>query len=180
MQQVNDGAAAIGDNAAMVEPAFRTEAADLHRARTPGLLRRLATMVYDLILLGGVLVLAAAIFVIPIQAMTGVPLASGPLHLLFQLYLLAVILLYYLYFWTHGRRTLGMLAWRTRLVRDDGADLSVADALRRIGFAALTLAPLGIGLLWVLFDRDGLAWYDRLSGTRPVLPARGDRPPRRR
>ena len=180
MQQVNDGAAAIGDNAAMVEPAFRTEAADLHRARTPGLLRRLATMVYDLILLGGVLVLAAAVFVIPIQATTGVPLASGPLHLLFQLYLLAVILLYYLYFWTHVRRTLGMLAWRTRLVRDDGADLSVADALRRIGFAALTLAPLGIGLLWVLFDRDGLAWYDRLSGTRPVLPARGDRPPRRR
>jgi uncharacterized RDD family membrane protein YckC len=84
--------------------------------------------------------------------------------------------LYYLYFWSHGRQTLAMRAWRTRLVRDDGADLTGLDAMRRLAFACATLLPLGAGVLWVVIDRDGLAWYDRLSRTRPVLLAKpGDK-----
>jgi uncharacterized RDD family membrane protein YckC len=30
------------------------------------------------------------------------------------------------------------------------------------------LLCLGLGFLWVLYDRDKLAWHDRLSGTRLV------------
>lgn len=149
--------------------------ADLARARVPGLLRRLATVLYDLMLLFGVLVLATALFVIPTELLTGNTVIDGPLRLLLQVWLLAVILLYYGYFWTRGRQTLGMRAWRTRLVRDDGADLAGTDAMRRLAFAALTLAPFGAGLLWVAFDRDGLALYDRLSRTRPVLLAKPGR-----
>jgi len=51
----------------------------------------------------------------------------------------------------------------------------MVDALRRLAFATLTLAPAGLGLWWVPLDRDGLSWYDRLSRTRPVLTARPGR-----
>lgn len=33
----------------------------------------------------------------------------------------------------------------------------------------LTLFYLGLGFLWILHDRDKLAWHDRLSETRLVL-----------
>jgi uncharacterized RDD family membrane protein YckC len=150
---------------------------DLHHARAPGLARRLATMLYDLLLLFGVLVVAAALFYTGFKLITGGDTITGVGRTLFQFYLLAVILGYYLYFWTGGRQTLGMRSWRTRLLRADGGPLGVGDALRRLTLAALTLLPAGAGLLWVLFDPDGLAWYDRLSRTRPVLTAK---PPRKR
>lgn len=153
-------------------PAIAPE--QLKRARPPGLVRRLATMLYDLMLLFGVLVVAAALFYTPFY-LSGSEIIAGPARLAFQVYLLAVIVLYYWYFWTSGRQTLGMRAWRIRLVRQDGADLSGTDALRRLGFGAVTLAPLGIGLLWMLFDPNRLTWYDRLSGTRPVLIAQSKR-----
>jgi uncharacterized RDD family membrane protein YckC len=141
-------------------------------ARAPGLFRRLATMIYDLLLLFGVIVMAAALYFGIFQWITGGEVIDGAAMLLFQAYLIAVILGYYVYFWTGGRQTLGMRAWRTQLVGSDAGPLAVTDALRRLLFAALTVAPAGAGLLWVLLDRDGLAWYDRLSETRPVLTAK--------
>jgi uncharacterized RDD family membrane protein YckC len=148
---------------------------DLSRARAPGLPRRLATMTYDLMLLFGVLVIASLVVTLPVQSLTGVDLTAGLPRFVFQVYLLAVIVLYYVYFWTGGRQTLGMRAWRTLVLRDDGEPMRVADGLRRLAFAAVTLAPAGLGLWWVLFDRDGLAWYDRLSRTRPVLTVKPGR-----
>jgi uncharacterized RDD family membrane protein YckC len=174
LQQVNDAAPINPQNTSMTNrsPAIAPE--QLKRARPPGLVRRLATMLYDLMLLFGVLVVAAALFYTPFY-LSGSETIAGPARLAFQVYLLAVIVLYYWYFWTSGRQTLGMRAWRIRLVRQDGADLSGTDALRRLGFGAVTLAPLGIGLLWMLFDPNRLTWYDRLSGTRPVLIAQSKR-----
>ncbi len=144
----------------------------LAMARAPGLFRRLATIAYDLLLLCGVVVVAAALYYTLYQGISGSEVIDGVAMLLFRAYLVAVIFGYYLYFWTGGRQTLGMRAWRTQVVRTDARPLGAADAVRRLLFATLTLAPAGAGLLWVLFDRDGLAWYDRLSATRPVLTAK--------
>ncbi|MCF7992323.1 MAG: RDD family protein [Thiohalocapsa sp.] len=155
----------------MEASARQPDPADIARARVAGLMRRLATMLYDLTLVFGVVVVAAAVFIIPYQLLSGQQQIDGVIQILFQVYLLAVIAYYYLYFWMRGRQTLGMRAWRTILVRDDGGELTATDALRRLAFAVITLAPVGIGLFWVLFDRDGLSWYDRLSRTRPVLLA---------
>ena len=145
------------------------DAATLAEARAPGVGRRLATMLYDLLLLFGVVVMAAALYFGAFQLITGSERIEGGAMFLFRAYLLVVVVGYYLYFWTGGRQTLGMRSWRTQLVRSDGAPLGIADALRRLLFSALTIAPAGAGLLWALFDRDGLAGYDRLSATRPVL-----------
>jgi uncharacterized RDD family membrane protein YckC len=143
-------------------------ATDITQARQPGLLRRLAAMAYDLILLLGLLMLAVTLVVVPYEGLTGEPFPQqGLLFHLHQVYLACVFAGFHTYFWVHGGQTLGMRAWRFRLLRDDGRPLSGADALRRFGFAALTLGP--ISLLWVPFDPQGLSPYDRLSRTRPVL-----------
>jgi len=50
---------------------------DLHHARAPGLARRLATMLYDLLLLFGVLVVAAALFYTGFKLITGGDTITG-------------------------------------------------------------------------------------------------------
>jgi uncharacterized RDD family membrane protein YckC len=90
----------------------------------------------------------------------------------FRAWLVAVVIGFYAYFWTHGGQTLGMSAWRLRLVRVDGGKPRLTDALLRLACATVSLAPAGLGLLWVLVDREGLAWHDRWSRTRLVLVRR--------
>ena len=81
-------------------------------------------------------------------------------------------------FWMHGGQTLGMRAWRMKLVTRNGQPISLSQSACRFAAAALALAAFGLGYLWVLIDREKLAWHDRLSGTRLVLvpKAAGNRP----
>jgi uncharacterized RDD family membrane protein YckC len=140
-------------------------AADL---RAPGLLRRLAACLYDLLALVAVLMAAGAAWV----AVRGA--AAPPGDWLFRGYLLAVSALFFGLFWTRGQ-TLGMRAWRLRVVAADGRRLRWGQALARFAAAGVSLGALGMGFLWVLVDRDRLAWHDRWSGTRLIVVDRGDR-----
>ncbi|NGP51927.1 RDD family protein [Thioalkalivibrio sp. XN8] len=128
----------------------------------PGLLRRLAAMFYDGLVLAAVLMIAGAAWVAAHRA------AAAPGDLLFRLYLVAVTALFFAAFWTRGE-TLGLRAWKLRLVGPGGRPPGWGRALLRFAAAVLSWLPLGLGFLWVLVDRDRLAWHDRLSGTRLVL-----------
>lgn len=141
---------------------------------SPGLFRRLAAIGYDCLLLAAILTTGAAAVVLPLGitlGLRGEEIASSPL---FQLYLLGLILGFFCWFWVRGGQTLGMRAWRIRLVRSDGTPVRLGDALLRLAAAALSWAALGLGFLWIWLDRDGLAWHDRLSGTRLVMLEKGE------
>lgn len=147
---------------------------DIAHAKAPGFMRRAAAILYDLLLLFGILLLAVFALVFPYGVIIGEFPHQELWHRLFlQLYLLGVVGLYYGYFWVRGGQTLGLRTWRMRLLREDGSLPRPGDALRRLFWAALSIAPLGAGFLWMLFDRDGLTLYDRLSRTRPVLLRKG-------
>jgi uncharacterized RDD family membrane protein YckC len=62
-----------------------------------------------------------------------------------------------------------MRAWRLRVEARDGGALDWQQAVRRFAAAFLAWLPLGLGVIWLQFDRDKLAWHDRLSDTRVVL-----------
>ena len=141
--------------------------AELAQAAAPGLLRRLAAMLYDALGLFGVLVAATSLIVLP--SSIALDHQVRPESLWFRLYLLGIIVGYFAWPWIRGGQTLGMRAWRLRVVRADGGGLRLPDALLRLAAAALSWAAVGLGFLWVLVDRDGLAWHDRLSRTRLVL-----------
>lgn len=86
----------------------------------------------------------------------------------FRSYLLVVAALFFVGFWTRGE-TLGMRAWRLRILGPASEPPGPGRALLRFFAALLSWSALGLGFLWVLVDRDRLAWHDRLSGTRLVL-----------
>ena len=141
-----------------------SDAATLTPLPPPGLLRRLGATAYDALLLFALLMMLSYPYV---WLTSGKP--PGPLiKTLYQLYLLAICFFYYGGFWVRGGQTLGMRTWRLKLVRGDGGPVTWIDALKRFGFAWVSLLCLGLGFLWVLFDRDKLAWHDRWSGTRLV------------
>ena len=144
---------------------------DIAQARSPGFFLRLAALFYDLVLLFGVLVLAVTAVVIPYDLLMGgsFPYQEPGYRLGLRLYLVAVIVAFFTFFWVRGGQTLGMRAWRFRLVREDGAGLTPRDAFNRLLWATICLTPAGAGLIWVLLDPAGLALHDRLSHTRPVM-----------
>ena len=140
---------------------------------TVGLWRRLAAVTYDLVLLTGLLLLASAVVTLPIGLILGREAAdavfrSSAFRWPFFLYCLGVLASFHLWFWTHGGQTLGMKTWRIRVIRADGAPLALRDAALRYFAAGLSWLPGGLGFWWAAVDPAGLAWHDRLSGTRLV------------
>jgi uncharacterized RDD family membrane protein YckC len=125
--------------------------------------RRLAALAYDLLLLGG---LWFCLTLIAVALRGGQPIP--PRTVWFDLALLGTSFGFYGWFWTHGGQTLGMRAWRIRLERCDGGQLTWRDAAYRYAAAALSGAMLGLGFWWGYWDRDRRCWHDGLSHTRVV------------
>ncbi len=123
-------------------------------------------MVYDVLLLLAVLFIAAAVIVIPLGGAPQTTIGIG----LFRFYLIAVAFVFFGWFWTHGGQTLGMRAWRLRVVRrTTGNALDWHHAAYRFGTAILSWLCFGLGFLWMLVDRERLTWHDRLSDSLLVL-----------
>ena len=135
---------------------------------TPGSLHlaplrlRLVSLVYEMILLFAVLFLCSYLFLgLARDAQSGLPRA------IFQIYLLSVCGVYFVFCWTHTGQTLPMKTWRMRVVTPDGRALSVGRAFLRYLFAIPGMLS-GISLLWAPFDRERQFLHDRLAGTRIV------------
>lgn len=105
-----------------------------------------------------------------VAARGGVAVAPGDLRL--QLVLLGITAGFFIGFWSRDGQTLGMRAWRLRVVGPDGRPPRPAVAGIRFVVGALSFGLGGAGLLWRLLDRDGLTWYDRAAGTRVVAVPR--------
>lgn len=121
----------------------------------------MGAVLYDALLLLAVLFFATAI-VLPLNG--GQAFTSN--QILFPAYLLLVSFLFYAWFWTHGGQTLGMRAWKIRLLALDESPIGWRHAAIRFAVACLSWGCLGLGFVWCLFDSERLSWHDRLSGTR--------------
>ena len=130
-------------------------------ASEPGFIRRLLSMLYESLMLVAVLFIASFIFHLLFRD-TG----SILFRPLFQIYLLVIAGMYFIWFWTHGGQTLPMQTWKLRVVAADGQRLHFKQALARYLFAVIGFFLLGCGIIWALFDRDHQFLHDRLAGTR--------------
>ena len=126
------------------------------------LFKRLAAFCYDLLLLVG---LVASFTLLVVLVHGG---AIGPGSLWLQLALLAIVIVFFCGFWVHGGQTLGMRAWRIRVVQEGGGPLSWPRALTRFAAGVLSLLPFGLGFWWAIFDAQRRGWHDRLTGTRVI------------
>ncbi|MDZ4728660.1 MAG: RDD family protein [Xanthomonadales bacterium] len=151
-------------------PAEKKTSAPAADHLTPcSMLRLLLVMLYDAVIVFAVLMVAGAIALhLPFNNQ------SAGKDLAYTLYLLLAWFLYVAWCWRHGGMTLGMRAWKVRVVSDSGSDSGSDRAQqpswRQCGLrfisAWLSAVPAGMGYWWMLIDHQQLSWHDRLSKTR--------------
>ncbi len=153
--------------------------------QTPNRLRRFACMMYEAVLLFGVVFLAGYLMDTLTQSRSGMDLRG-----LRQAWLFLVIGAYFVICWRRRGQTLPMQTWNIRLVDRDGNTPGTARLILRyvlawplvlagaaLVWAASSLtgwrsmdmfivaAPFTI-FVWSWFDPDGQFLHDRLLGTR--------------
>ncbi|MES2824749.1 MAG: RDD family protein [Pseudomonadota bacterium] len=144
--------------------------------QTPGMLRIIAAMVYDSLLLAAVSIAYGAIVVGLRVLIQGQPevgqriqwnIVSGSL---ITLGWLAMLVLFYMYFWHRFGQTLAMKTWRFKMV--DAQTNQPANyqqcALRSLA-AILSLLLLGFGYWCRFFHPQKRMLHDVLSGTKLIL-----------
>jgi uncharacterized RDD family membrane protein YckC len=134
--------------------------------------RRLAALVYDFLLLAALLMIYTGGALFFTHGAAVVPATAGAWAYLYRAGLVLVIGGYYLINWLRSGQTLGMRAWRLRVVTDSGLPPALEAAALRAVFGVLAWAPVGLGVLWMYVDPDHLALHDRLSKTRVIHLAR--------
>jgi uncharacterized RDD family membrane protein YckC len=123
--------------------AVTSELASPDRLPTAALSRRMACLLYDGVLLVGVLMAAGLAYAL----VTGQRNAmAGRLGL--QAFLFVVLGVYFTWFWSRGGQTVAMKAWRIRVLCADGTPLSLTRALARYAAAWLWFVP-ALFVLWL-------------------------------
>ncbi len=143
--------------------------------------RCLGAMLYDSLLVFGLLFVATLIpslILAPGQQPTisdnevihELPIAFSGLP--YQLYLIVLVAMFFSLFWLKSGQTLGMQAWRLKLISTSGKPLRLGQCLLRLLGALISAACLGAGYWWMWIDKKQLSWHDHLSKTQLVLVAK--------
>ena len=129
---------------------------------------RLAAAIYDLFPLLALWMLTAGIVLLAAHGEVDVAHPSLVYRLALRLALLVVTAVYFVVSWSRGGQTIGMRAWRLRVVGADGRALTWTRALLRFAVSTVSFAAGGLGFVWCLFARNGDAWHDLVAGTHVV------------
>ncbi len=157
----------------------------MNTATTPPLKRRLAVMLYEAMLLFGVVFIAGWLFDTLTQSRHALTLRHAR-----QAWLFFVLGAYFIFFWHRGGQTLAMKTWHVKLVAPGLAQIPISKAVLRYllawmwflpamaldhalgltGWASIGVVVAGMAL-WaatILTSNDGQFLHDRLIGTRLV------------
>jgi len=140
-----------------------------------GLRRRFASMLYESLLLLGVLSVS---FMLPHLAL-GLAfeiVLPGPVLVL---HVFLVLGAYFVWYWHQHGHTLAMQTWKLEITRTNGGKPSLNQLLLRYLLSWPSLLFYGAGLIWAVVDRDRQFLHDRLAGTCIIFvpPTTTSRPP---
>ena len=78
-------------------------------------------------------------------------------------------IIYFTYFWSASSpwpgQTIGDKVHNLRVIRTDGSDLSIVQALIRYVGLFVSFIVIFIGVIWVAFDPNKQGWHDKIAGT---------------
>jgi len=123
--------------------------------------RRLMASVMDATVVLALYFVLAVLF----AAHTGLPYPPRVLQIGAVALLAMIGVVYQALCFTLGETTPGMLYARISLCTFSDERPSGKQLRGRLGALLLSLLPVGLGVLWILFDDDHLSWHDRLSRT---------------
>lgn len=145
---------------------------------TPSLLRRLAAMVYDSLLLMAVSILYGAVATGINVAINGAP-ATGERIIwgTFGIWVFAGWILtvgyFFCYFWRKSGQTLGMKTWRMKMYRSESLQLpGYGQCALRCCLAPVSMLLFGLGYWLMYFNQDRQTLHDKLTSTRVLLLAK--------
>ena len=75
--------------------------------------------------------------------------------------------------WKLKGTTIGGIVFSLKVVRVDGRPIDCATANVRALGCFLSLAVVGLGFLWIVFDDGKQAWHDKIAGTVVVRVPKG-------
>lgn len=130
-----------------------------------GFVVRIMAMIYDAFVVLGIWVITIVILV----TVSGDAVVGAWVQSLLFVELFA----FFAYFWIKRGQTIGMLAWRLRIVSSE--PMTLRKVLMRFVGALLGAACLFVGYLWILFDAERRSWSDLLSDSTVI---REPKPPK--
>jgi len=122
-------------------------------------LSRLLAIIYDVLIVFFITVITIILIQMLIGLGKEIP-ADSFINTILKSFWVLIAFAYFGYYWTTRGETPGMRVWKIRVLSNDGELISWKSALYRFVFALL-----GLGLLWIPFDKKHLALQDRLSHT---------------
>ncbi|BFM05424.1 RDD family protein [Halioxenophilus aromaticivorans] len=134
--------------------------------------RKLAALVYDALILAALSMAYGGLTLTLKVRLLGYALEDGEkanLGLGGFIGWVLVMAAFYWFFWQRGGQTIGMRAWRLRLVSREMTKPSLIACLIRSLVAPVSLFALGLGYWWQLLDKQQLTLHDRLSNTQILL-----------
>lgn len=132
-----------------------------------GYFRQMAALIYDALLVIAILLLASAISTAVVawvrpgyQQANPTALSHDPMNIL---YLFSCWFGYYAVSWIKGGQTLGMKAWKIKLINQYAGRFLLRNLLARF-----VTALCGIGTLMVLVHPQKMSLQDYFSGTKII------------
>ncbi len=136
--------------------------------------RRLASWIYDFLTGVAIAMLSVVVGYIVIGSAEAMGLVSTAGYedmaayladgWAFQFYILVCLTAFFCYFWVKGGQTIGMRAWRLRVLNKDNQTISITQAIIRF-YASLA----GLGNLLVLVDfKNRQSLQDYIANTKTV------------
>lgn len=121
--------------------------------------KHFAAFIYDLFPILGMFLLTTLIVVL---------MRNGeevkPHTLWFDLILIAELTFYYTYSWKAGGQTLGMRAWKFKIIPSSQNNcMTWSQTSLRFLVGIISTLLLGAGIFWKLFSENGLTWMDKVS-----------------
>jgi uncharacterized RDD family membrane protein YckC len=139
----------------------------------PSFTRCLAALVYEALLLLGIIAIGVILPYILLGALAGIALPAS----VQQAHFVLLLGLYFTWCWLHGGQTLAMKTWKIKLADKNGSPLRPPQAILRYLAAWPSLLFFGVGLLWRLVDPDQQFLHDRIAGSRLTLCAPAPKEP---
>jgi len=122
---------------------------------------RVVAFIIDSILVGVVNSILAAILSSSTSGRTGIQTLLG--------------IIYFTYFWSASSpwpgQTVGDKLLNLRVIRTDGTDLTIVQALIRYVGLFVSFLVIFIGVIWVAFDPNKQGWADKIAGTYVIKTA---------
>ena len=121
--------------------------------------RRIASMLYDSVLIVALLIIMS-LPLISFNIQENIILKTTV-----QIYSYLIIQYFFVWFWVNSSGTLGMKSWKIKIVDINGNKITYRKAILRFNIAIISILIFGIGFILSIFRKDRKCLHDIISKT---------------